>query len=511
MKALAKALAWALLLTAVVWAATTVYWSRTHRAITQADVVLYLVALPLVVVLGFFLLRWAWRSSGDKVAARAASASTSIPAGTAPAVSNPAADERSWSFKVLTQWVNSAAGQDAAAVWTAVREAEVRPQPDPDLIDDDGPPVFATRVEGLDAEATRTALADLPGAAEALLTHEPSNRLLRSLGLLADCGDWLATTLAVWADAQAQLAPAQDGQRPSTVKSPALTVVLMLAADLPTSASDEPNKLGAEPALAQAWLAPQLGAIETFDPRLHRVLVRTTTSAADTMAWADQQLLAWRREQRTGLLLLLVADSLIDETVAARLSRSELLMSGRQPKGATLGEAAVGLLLATPDWPAPSAQADFTFEHPPVALHRWAQRRREQSADEAGRVDPEVARDVLGDALQASAVLGDAVMSAVSDADLRPSRTTEWYGAMLQHMGHLDATQDVVTLGVALGDCGVAQAALCVALAAQRAASEQHAVVAATVISAHERGAVVLQPAPLAQQITEPQAHASAA
>lgn len=488
MKALAKTLAWIALLSAIVWGATIIYWSRTHRAITQADVVLYLVALPIVVVLGFFMLRWAWRRSGEKVAAQASAAAAA--AASAPVTASATADERRWSARVLAQWVHTAAGDDAAAVWTAVRDSEVRPRPDAELLDDDGHPLFTTRIDDLDLDALRAALAELPPPAAGVSPTEPTPRLLRSLSLLSPCADWLDTTLAVWADARAGLPTA-----------PALTVLLCMPPldDAHHDDTTEPPQR----AWARAWLAPQLGALEAFDPRLHRLVMQTAHSGADVLAWADQQLVQWQREQRTGLLLLLVADTLIDEATAARLARQGLLMSGRQPKGATLGEAAAGLLLATPDWPAPSAHAAFELDHPPATLHRWAHRVRDKSADDAGRVGPEVARDALGDALHASAVPPDAVLAAVCDADLRPSRTTEWYGAMLQHIGHLDAAQDVAALGVALGDCGIAQAALCVALAAQRAATEQQAVVAATVSAPLARGAVVLQPAP-----TEPPSQA---
>lgn len=505
MKTLAKNLAWIALLTAIVWVATTVYWSRTHRAITQEDVVVYLVALPLAVVAVFFMLRWAWRRSGEKVAARAAAAAAGGAGAAAPAAAqeNAGADERRWTARVLAQWVHTAAGDDAAAVWAAVRDSDVRPKPDAELLDDDGQPLFATRVDGLDVDGVRAALAEaLNGGGvgpHPLSEVEPSPRLLRCLGLLAPCPEWLAAGVAVWADAQAQRLAATR----STPAATAVALTVALCVPRAEGSVDAPTAEGApaespDQALARAWLAPQLGAIERFDPRLHRVVVPALSTGAEALAWADQQLLLWQRERRTGLLLLLVADSLLDEATATQLARRGMLMSGRQPKGATLGEAAVGLLLATPDWPAPSAEAEFEAAHPPATLHRWAQRLRDKPADDAGRIGPEVARDTLGDALQAASVPADTVQAAVCDADLRPSRTTEWYGAMLQHIGHLDAAQDVVALGVALGDCGVAHAPLCVALAAQHAATEQQVVVAATVSAPIERGAVVLQPAPAA-------------
>jgi len=517
LKTLAKNLAWIVVLTALVWGTTIVVWNRTHRAITQEDVVLYLVALPLAVVAGFFVLRWAWRRSGEKVAAAraaAAAAGQAAPVGSGASGADASADERRWTARVLAQWVHTAAGDDAAAVWAAVRDSEVRPRPDAELLDDEGQPLFATRVDGLDVDGVRAALAEaLDGGGTGphpLNDVEPSPRLLRCLGLLAPCPEWLAAGVAVWADAQAQrlaagrstsaVAPMAAPTRPDPATAVALTVALCLPRRTEGSINETPAE-GApsespDQALARAWLAPQLGAIERFDPRLHRVVVPALSSGAEVLAWADQQLLLWQRERRTGLLLLLVADSLLDEATAAHWERRGVLMSGRQPKGATLGEAAVGLLLTTPDWPAPSAHAAFELDHPPATLHRWARRLRDKPADEAGRISPEVARDTLGDALQAASVPADTVQAAVCDADLRPSRTTEWYGAMLQHMGHLDAAQDVVALGVALGDCGVAHAALCVALAAQHAATEQQVVVAATVSAPLERGAVVLQPAP---------------
>lgn len=483
MKAVAKALAWAVLLTAIVWAAVTLYWSRTHRAITQADVVLGLVALPMLVVTGFFLLRWAWRGAAAKSAARTAqtAALASTTSAASASVPHPVADERRWAFQLIAQWVHTAAGSDTAAVWTAVRDAEVRPQPDPDLRDDDGQAIFTTRAPDIDVPALRVALVELP--INPAIRQVPSPRLLRTLCLLQGWRERLDNSLSIWADTQ-------------RTQTTALTIAMLLPATDRVQQPIDNDEAPPSPDLAwaRAWLASQLGQLDAFDPRRHQVIVRAARHGADVVAWADQHLLAWQRAQRTGLLLLLVADSLIDHDLAAERSRRAELMHGRNPKGATLGEAAVGLLLATHDWPAPSQHAHAERDHPPVLLHRWTQRRRDQSADAGGRVKPDVACDALGDALLTSAVPGETVQAAVSDTDLRPSRTTEWYGALLQHAGHLDTGQDVLSLGVALGDCGVAQAALCVALAAHRAATEQQAVVAATVSTPLDRGAVVLQP-----------------
>ena len=419
---------------------------------------------------------------------------------------------------LLAQAVQAAAGSGAADLPAALRDGRIRPTPDARLRDDEDLAPFSTRIAGLD---DALAVPGLPGA-------EAAPRLLRSLALLEPClpaldaaGPWLALLLAqVPAPPRAggeaivpsellarrRSGAAAAGARPSAFAetrpaalpahqaalqpgAPAFDIWLALSPELPPAAGEH----------ALSWLAARAASLPAFEPRAHRLLLRPAVSGVALLADAQQQLADWQGAGRDGLLLLLAADTLVDEAALLQPSRLGLVINGRRIKGLSLGEAGVALLLGTRGLLQRAAAADIAAGVrllPPLAA-----RTRDQSADAPGRAGTDTAQAVLEQALRASAQAAPPaeatalVAHLVSDADLRPSRSTELYGAVLEHAQHLDAAEDLSVLGVALGDCGIAAAPLALATAAGACARTRRPAAWLSLIDARARGAGVVLPA----------------
>lgn len=499
-KAMFRSALWFALIAAIVWCWTLWQWDRTHRDISQADIVLQLLALPLGLFAGFLLLRWGWQASGRAPAVpQAVATSPSAPAAA------PSPDQAAAGCLLLAQAVSTAAGHGAAELPAALRDGRIRPTPDAALRDDEDLAPFSTRVDGLDDAAAMAAPhADAPPA-----------RLLRSLALLEPClpaldaaGPWLEwllarvqpparaggetivpTELATHAPAFAHTRPTGSPTHQAALQpgAPAFDIWLALSPELPPAAAD----------IALSWLAARAGALPGFEPRAHHLLLRRAGSGVALLAEAQQQLADWQRADRHGLLLVLAADSLLDDTALLQPARLGLVINGRRTKGLSLGEAGVALLLGTRGLPqraavaqrAPEALAALRFL-PPLAA-----RARDKSADAAGRVGPEAAQSVLAQALRAQGLpAGCAPTHLATDADLRPSRSTELYGAVLEHAAHLDVAEDLSVLGVALGDCGFAAAPLALATAAAVCGRTRQPTAWLSVIDARARGAGLVLP-----------------
>jgi hypothetical protein len=498
-KAMLRSALWFALIAAIVWCWTLWQWDRTHRDISQADIVLQLLALPLVLFAGLLLLRWGWQASG-----RAPEAPRIRPAAVAstPPMPSPAPAEAG--CLLLAQAVSTAAGNGAAELPAALREGRVRPTPDAALRDDEDLAPFSTRVDGLDdAAAAATPHADTPPA-----------RLLRSLALLESClpaldaaGPWLDLLLARMSPparpggdtivptelaARGQAFPGtplvalpahQAALQPG---APAFDIWLALSPELPPAAADT----------ALSWLAARAGTLPGFEPRAHRLLLRRPRSGVTLLAEAQQQLVDWQRAGRAGLLLVLAADSLLDDAALLQPARLGLAINGRRTKGLSLGEAGVALLLGTRGLARHAAAAQHAPQAPAArcVLPPLATRSRDKSADADGRVGPEAAQAVLEQALRAPGLAGATATHLATDADLRPSRSTELYGAVLEHAAHLDVAEDLSVLGVALGDCGIAAAPLALATAAAVCARTRLPAAWLSVIDAHARGAGLVLP-----------------
>ncbi|AKJ28544.1 hypothetical protein [Caldimonas brevitalea] len=465
--------------TVAVWALTIWHWQRTQRMVTTSDLVLYLLVLPLLAVVALWAGRRALsRRAGTAVAvpAGAAAASASAAGAAAPTA---AAQDRPQPALVLASALTLSIATDAAGALAALAEAKTLPELDPQLRDDEGFPLLTARAADLDTAPVDAALQDLLPALVARQPQwqglEPSPAFVRALALLeAPLQEVLEACAAEW---QAQQLP-PDSLAPGRGARLAPAVALVWA--LPQHWSEP------EQALARLWLHRTLKA-QPLPQDVWQVQVHAAGSAEALFVHVEQQFAAWRREQRPGLLVALACDSSLDEARVQLLLREGALQTSRQPKGVVPGEAGAAVLLATPTWPVTQADPARVPRLQPVAI-----RRRDKSADAAGRIDGSTLAQAAETAMGSAALEPAQCGRVISDVDLRASRSSELADVMLQHLPDLDAGEQVVRLGLACGDLGVARGLCCLALAAESVRSEEQPVLVTTAMHPHDRAAFAL-------------------
>lgn len=419
MKTFFKGLALLLLVACAVWLPVLWHWQRTLRDVNTADVVYWLVVLPVLLFVALLLLRRAWRAV--VLPARAAAASAAAPANAPAAAVVPAPAARP--AHLLATALNLPGASSAAALEDALRDQAVQPEPDAELTDDDGLPLHTARLPELDLDT----LAPEP---EVLLAQP---RTLRALAALAPVLDEIALALP----------QRQDGAVP-----PHLRVLLHLPGDTPAEDCER----------AQAWA---LRRLQASAPEWAPGLQLRVLGGPVLALWqqAEQLLAALVQDGRSDLLLLAAAHSELDGDLLARWSdQRQLFHAQRQPRGRMPGEGAAALLIAPA---APAAGATSLAE-----LHRAAWAERRQPVDAPGRVSSETLESVIATVLNAAQLPAEQLPALACDVDRHGARNGELFSAVIARLPQLDAMQDVRALGAACGHQGAVGLLASVALAA---------------------------------------------
>lgn len=564
-----KALALLLLVTTLVWGVTIWQWQRAPRELGNHQIVFHLVLLPAALS----VLAWALYAFAGALMRHARRTNAAPPApldAGSQAAHDPAAAtaeaERRWAHAL---WAAAAVAGPAGSLdelSAGLQAGELRPDVDAELIDSRGLPVFAARRPGLDADEVQ---AELDGLSRALAADgaggeagdpagmapaEPGERCVRALALLEQPLHEALAAFAVLAEplqpqrrrgelsAAAQAAPRFVVANETGEARPAFALARDAAARRSVAATGHPapavNATGrgspahafaatptaaicllapadwtsAERQLARLWLARRLAAALPELPLSDAVLVLPCAQAEQGLQQLDQRLVNWRREGRPGLLLALAAESQIGADWVDRLEAHGLLFSGERPEGRVPGEAAVALLLSTPDWPAPAEATLPDGSEAPLRLHRPVIARRSQPAG-GQRVSATALRQAATQALEAAGLVpqrpADEAAStagadddappllplACTDLDTRPSRSGEAAQALLAALPGLDPVGDVCALGQALGDVGLPRALLAIALASRLVRERAEPAFVFTVHDPLERAALVLAPA----------------
>lgn len=524
-----------LVIAATVWALTLWQWRRTPEAVSGQDIVLHLLVLPLVLTAVAWL---AWRAVKRlrDLADRPLDATpTPLAAQGLTATGDSGAHAQASSVEVPEQPVATvlaealclSAGHGATEAWHALQEARVRPGLDPELSDADGLPVFSARVPDLDLNDWLLAHGELSVAGGApwpdpvlrtlALLEGPLHSLLDALGHwrpdpgrqdglsdeadAADAADprglgpGRASGLPAGAPRHLSGVGRPDGRaerQARAERAPALQVHLRL----PASWASEDR------ARAVDWVRSQCGALldwaeahgapapewQTAWPSAQPMSQESAEAvdatepaeASPERVWTELASLwpAWSASPRPQLLLLLAADTAVDETCVAQWqARGELFTSHHQ-RGRVPGEAGVGLLLANRAWeawchtpsgaslaggpPTPTASDDIA-----ACPRMWQAQvlRRERSADVIGRVDASCTQALLHGVAQRLAPHADGDWTLVSDGDHRASRTAEVFEALLAVRPQADPMLSVVRVGDGCGDMGLARSLVSVALA----------------------------------------------
>jgi len=512
-----------LVIAATVWALTLWQWRRTPDAVSGQAIFWQLLVLPLVLT-AVALLAWGavkrLRALADRpldAAPKPAATQGLTAAGDGGAPAHvPSADAPEQPVAtVLAEALSLSAGHGATEAWHVLKEAGVRPGLDPELSDADGLPVFSARVADLDLKDWMLAHGELSQVSDTPLPEQ----VLRTLALLEAPLHQLLDALAAWrpepgergwggsaathahepvsslpAGAPSHLSGVgrPDGQaahQARAERAPALQVRLCLPAAW--TAGDR--------ARAVDWVRSQCGALldwaeahgapapewQTTWPSAQSMpqALAAAADAAETSpegVWTELASLwpAWSASPRPQLLLLLAADSAVDEACVAQWQARGELFTAHHQRGRVPGEAAVGLLLANRAWeawchmppdallaggpPGPSAREDIA-----ACPRMWRPQvlRRERSADAVGRVDASGTQALLHGVAQRLAPHADGDWTLVSDGDHRASRTAEVFEALLAVRPQADPMLSVVRVGDGCGDMGLARSLVSVALA----------------------------------------------
>lgn len=532
-----------LVIVATVWTLTLWQWRRAPEAVTGLDMLLYLVVAPLALI-AVALLAWRAVQRLRALAARPLAKAGALPLGglaAAPAAADahrvgdadeaPARSAQPMAT-VLAEALTLAAGHEVGQAWHALKDARVRPGLDPALSDADGLPVFSARVPELDladwllAHAELSAAGDAPMPEQVLRTlallEGPLHALLDALdgwrplatvgGHAAEPGTPSVTSLP--ADAPSHLSGVGRSDGPAwrqarAERAPRLRVRLCLPA---TWARDDRER-------AVAWVRSRCGALLDW-AEAHGAPAPEwqTDPLADgdgpESIWSERALpwSAWSASSRPQLLLLLAADTALDDACIAQWQARGELFTSQHQRGRVPGEAAAGLLLANPAWdawcrapaatqawPEPAMQASEDIASCPQMW--WPQQAlRERSADVVGRVDGLCTQTLLHGVAQRLTLPADGDWLLVSDGDHRASRTAEVFEALLAVRPQADPMLSVVRVGDGCGDVGLARSLVSVALASAALRQDEPVAVALALMvqDAWQRVAVPLTRVPQA-------------
>jgi hypothetical protein len=483
----------------LVWVGVLWRWQATQRDMSPADIVLYLGLLPVVVFVLLVLGRKAFTAASEradaKVAAAAAAATQTGSAGASPTAppTGDDAERRAW-LQVLSAQVYSPAADTLTGLETACLDGKPRPEPDPELRDDEGLPVMCARAAELPLDDTaphwEQALNSVRASRPEWAALDADDGVRRALAALAAPLYQAGTALQPWPEALGVADPAADSPRGQQARHehPADAPRLRVLPGWPAHWS------AFEQAVARATL--QAMAAEAFTGLVapQRVVWMADQATGATAQWlaVDALFQGLQREQRNDLVLVTACHSNLSEQRMEQLQREQRLYTAHSTRAQIPGEAAAALLLAPPTWPAdPEAQA------PAVRLHRPAVAQRDKPVDAAGKVSSALLENLAGQALEVAGVAAAEVAALCSDADQHTGRATELFGALLAVLPHLDAAEDVRLLGPVLGGCDATAVLLTAALAAQQAAKREGPCLALSVDDAQARLALVARPAPL--------------
>lgn len=396
------------------WGGMIAYWRMQPSAPGATALLLTLFALPVALLLAF----WA---GGKAIASRAAPATKPK---AQPDQSGVAAPLQAPPLAILAAALRLPHGASVDELAHAIASNQARTELDRDLIDEDGFPVMTARS---------------PDAGDDMLREEADEWLgrngMRDLRFSEE--QWRALTLgsAVTSDLVMR---ATEELVSSDGRAPMLQLMPLLPADWPMD----------QRRAASLWLrytASQYGW--PFD----RVSV-----PVDTMADAAQATPAAvfaRLGQRAGdtepvLALVVACASHIGQQTVDDWAARGALFSSSQPHGLIPGEGAAGLLVANLALAKPIESMAY------VLIDRLAAARLDASADAIRRVDAAVLGTLTETACRHAPIGLQDVAMVIGDAGHRPNRVRELMGFVAASTPQLDATDDVMRVGLASATCG---------------------------------------------------------
>jgi hypothetical protein len=411
---------------AVCWAGAIGYWRAFDRMPSTIEMALALIALPLIVMLGFWI-------GLTMLRAGAAAPASPSPASAAKASSAPV---RTSALAILAASLRSPHGASCEELAQAIAANKARPDLDPELVDTDGFPVMTARCHHAADDALQEEimgwLAD-NGMADLAFNDEQWRALALATGVVGDLAGQAANSLLT-----ADAAP------------PNLQLMPILPAEW---------SIGQHRA-AGMWLKH---TVSQFGWPSERITLPAELAAVPSEAEPTVVFGRLAREAAASdaplLAMVLASASHIGEQSVEQWAASGRLFTSKNPKGAIPGEGAAGVLLTD------MRQARSIADSPFTILDVMEEMRRDSSADEVKRADPRLLDELAQRLLERVGIELSAVGKVVTDTGSRPNRALELMGHVSAKMPHLDNAEDVVRVGLASGTCGAAPFVTALALA----------------------------------------------
>jgi hypothetical protein len=146
------------------------------------------------------------------------------------------------------------------------------------------------------------------------------------------------------------------------------------------------------------------------------------------------------------IAMVVTCASHIGDKTVAEWAASGSLFTSSHPQGHIPGEGAAGLLIGN--------QASLTESATIALLYGVEEARRDSSADETKRGDPELLAELSERALKHKGINACDVTMLIADTGQHAGRVLELMSHVSAGLPQLDETDDVVRVGVASGTCG---------------------------------------------------------
>ncbi len=406
-----------LLVFAVVWVVMILRWRATGQTPSNMDMLLYLVALPLGLLVTFGVVY----KTADGIKKRKEKAANEDEEVVEP---EPEDDPTlAWQLPVIAAAAILPQGKSDAAIIKAAKDSK-RPELHKTLKDPYKQPVLAADIKAVDVDAVEATLDD-----ESPHWSVADKRTLALTELLA------TRLLDEHFDA---LRPPEDEEQPN--KPPQL--VLEIDWLQPAHWLEE-DRLAATQWLTerlseQGWQAPEL-----------RVSSQAISSDLTALEQLDELNQAYHQTKDELALhhphLLVTAESNIDPDVIAQWNSQQQLCSANQPEGKVPGEAAAGLLIA-PD----TCDAEVL----PMQLGRVFTDTRKKPVHQPQHLQADTLKRLTKELRYYTDWEEDAKIKLVSDSDIRPSRGGESLCFTEAVLPEEDATKALYAIGVGNGNAG---------------------------------------------------------
>ncbi|KXB31833.1 hypothetical protein AT959_05680 [Dechloromonas denitrificans] len=412
-----RALGGGLLTFAIVWALVLGWWQSNDHEPSKSDLALYLAALPLALIGGYWLFRvFVEHLKAPPSVAMPSVAATLDDDPLSSTKAKTAAAERSFTHCLIDAFVVAAPGTSADDLLSAV-DAGKRPEPSFRVTDENGFPVFLAEVSELDVDDARERL---EAASESMRQVAEYSGVVRALALLERLLDVAREPV------ERILQQDKDGI--------SLRVLWMIPADWPPSCH----------AVLRSWL--QLNHWPALGEGKLEIALQAAVNEVDAMRLLDEAVLRVNRGS-TGkeLTLLLGAASNVDELTVSNWAAANSLFSAQHQQRKIPGEGAAALLLAS------RATVEHLGLSDVVVISRASIGTRDKSLDAGGRIGGKLIEQLVAGLLDALALESSRVKTVIFDSDHRSNHIAEAMEGVGQDFEHLEPVKDCLATGTVHG------------------------------------------------------------